>query len=99
MFNKTYCPLSCQVPSALRHKMLGEVALAGLEEGFIELSYVKEISMGGRDRDRDPDLVNALRRYSLDKHATAECVMAIVYGNHLSDNRTLYLLCPPILCR
>uniref|UniRef100_A0A8D9BY52 Phosphoinositide phospholipase C n=2 Tax=Cacopsylla melanoneura TaxID=428564 RepID=A0A8D9BY52_9HEMI len=87
------------IPTALRHKMLGEVSFAGLEEGFVELSYVKEVSVGGRDRDRDPDLVNALRRYQLDKHATSECVIAIVYGNHLSDNRTLYLLCPPILCR
>jgi phosphatidylinositol phospholipase C epsilon len=70
-----------------------------LEEGFLELSIVKEVVLGARDRDRDPDLANTLRRYSLDNHPTSATCLALVYGTNLSDNRVLYLLSPPALCR
>ncbi|XP_046989883.1 1-phosphatidylinositol 4,5-bisphosphate phosphodiesterase epsilon-1-like [Schistocerca americana] len=70
-----------------------------LEEGYLDLACVKEISQGGRDRDRDPDLLTACRRYGLDKFATRDCVLALVYGANLSDNRVLFLLCPPTLCK
>ncbi|KAL1122754.1 hypothetical protein AAG570_003081, partial [Ranatra chinensis] len=70
-----------------------------LEEGYLELATVKEVVAGARERDKDPDLANTLRRYALDNHSTADVCLAIVHGVNLSDNRVLYLLCPPTLCR
>lgn len=29
----------------------------------------------------------------------SDCCLALVFGTNLSDNRVLYLLCPPQLCR
>ncbi|RZF45196.1 hypothetical protein LSTR_LSTR009967 [Laodelphax striatellus] len=91
-------PEDC-VPACLAAKWSGELASLGLEEGFLELSAIKEITLGGRDREKDPDLANTLRRFALDKHPTADCCLALVYGVNLSDNRVLFLLCPPTLCR
>ncbi|XP_073996296.1 uncharacterized protein isoform X2 [Rhodnius prolixus] len=70
-----------------------------LEEGFLELAYVKEIALGPRDRERDPDLANILRRYVLDAYPASDVCLALVYGTNLSDNRVLFLLSPPTLCR
>lgn len=78
--------------------MGGDVAQPGLEEGFLELSAVKEITLGARDKDRDLDLANTLRRFNINRQTTDKCCLAIVYGANLSDNRVLFLLWPPILC-
>ncbi|XP_046688497.1 uncharacterized protein LOC124374291 isoform X3 [Homalodisca vitripennis] len=78
--------------------MGGEVASPGLEEGFLELSAVKEITLGARDKDRDLDLTNTLRRFNINRQPIDKCCLAIVYGANLSDNRVLFLLCPPSLC-
>lgn len=66
---------------------------------FLDLSSVKEISYGGRERDRDPDLASALKRFGLEKYTNLECCLTLVYGTNLSDNRVLFLLLPPRLCR
>lgn len=76
-----------------------EMASVSLEEGYLDLAAVKEIAMGGRDRDKELDLSTVLRRYGLERFQPAECCLALVYGTNLSDNRVLFLLCPPILCR
>lgn len=78
--------------------MGGEIAGSGLDDGFVELSAVKEITLGARDRDRDLDLTNTLRRFNLNRHPIDRCCLAIVYGANLSDNRVLFLLWPPTLC-
>ncbi|XP_067003645.2 1-phosphatidylinositol 4,5-bisphosphate phosphodiesterase epsilon-1 isoform X2 [Anabrus simplex] len=77
----------------------GESAGTALEEGYLDLAAVKEIALGGRDREKDPDLVTACKRYGLDRFPCSECCLALVYGANLSDNRILFLLCPPTLCR
>nr|CAD7572888.1 unnamed protein product [Timema californicum] len=89
------------VAPALSAKLAGggEAAWVTLEEGYLDLAVVKEIVVGSRDREKDPDLATACRRYGLDKFPTAECCLALVYGSNLSDNRVLFLLCPPNLCR
>jgi len=76
-----------------------EPAGVALEEGYLDLAVVKEIVLGGRDRDKDPDLATACRRYGLDRYTGSECCLSLVYGVNLSDNRVLFLLCPPTLCR
>jgi hypothetical protein len=76
-----------------------EPAGVALEEGYLDLAVVKEIVLGGRDRDKDPDLATACRRYGLDRFTGSECCLSLVFGVNLSDNRVLFLLCPPTLCR
>ncbi|KAJ8884100.1 hypothetical protein PR048_015957 [Dryococelus australis] len=77
----------------------GEPAWVALEEGYLDLTVVKEIVMGGKDREKDPDLLTACRRYGLERFSTTDCCLALVYGANLSDNRVLFLLFPPSLCR
>jgi phosphatidylinositol phospholipase C epsilon len=77
----------------------GESAGVALEEGYLDLTIVKEIVLGVRDRDKDLDLTSVCRRYGLDRFSSSECCLSLVYGVNLSDNRVLFLLCPPTLCR
>lgn len=84
---------------AMKLSAPGESAGVALEEGYLDLAIVKEIVLGGRDRDKDPDLATACRRYGLDRFTGSECCLSLVYGVNLSDNRVLFLLCPPTLCR
>lgn len=77
----------------------GEVAGVALEEGYLDLVAVKEIALGVRDKDKEPDLTNALKRYGMERLLPQECCLALVFGTNLSDNRVLYLVCPPRLCR
>lgn len=69
---------------------------AALEEGSLDLSSVKDIMMGSRNRDNESDLLAAGRRYGLTH--TQSCV-SILYGSALNDNRELCLMCPPMLSR
>lgn len=69
---------------------------ATLDEGFLDLGIVKEITMGSRNHEYDADLLAAGRRFGL---THVECCVSILYGHSLSDNRVLCLLCPPMLCR
>ncbi|XP_065340527.1 uncharacterized protein LOC135939859 isoform X4 [Cloeon dipterum] len=77
----------------------GEVAIAGLEEGFLELTSVKEIVLGGGGKDKDPDIASTARRFGLEKFHGSENCLALVYGANLSDNRVLMFLCPPLMCK
>lgn len=73
---------------------------ASLEEGYLELYQVKDISLGSlREKEREPELAAVLKRYSLDNFQPSECCLAILYGSNLSDNRTLFLLGPPQLTK
>lgn len=69
---------------------------AMLDEGILDLGIVKEITMGSRNHEYDAELLAAGRRFGL---THVECCVSILYGNSLSDNRVLCLLCPPMLCR
>lgn len=84
---------------AMKLSAPGESAGVALEEGYLDLAIIKEIVLGGRDRDKDPDLATACRRYGLDRFTGSDCCLSLVYGVNLSDNRVLFLLCPPTLCR
>ncbi|XP_037922568.1 1-phosphatidylinositol 4,5-bisphosphate phosphodiesterase epsilon-1-like [Hermetia illucens] len=67
-----------------------------IDEGFLDLTTVKEITMGSRNHEYDADLLSAGKRFGL---THVECCVSILYGTSLSDNRVLCLLCPPMLCR
>lgn len=67
-----------------------------LDEGCLDLTIVKEITIGSRHPEYDAELLATGRRYGL---GHLECCISILYGHSLNDNRILCLLCSPMLCR
>lgn len=67
-----------------------------IDEGFLDLTTAKEVTMGSRNHEYDADLLAAGKRFGL---THIECCVSILYGNSISDNRIICLLCPPMLCR
>lgn len=67
-----------------------------IDEGFLDLTIAKEVTMGSRNHEYDADLLAAGKRFGL---THIECCVSILYGNSISDNRIICLLCPPMLCR
>jgi hypothetical protein len=76
-----------------------EVAVAGLEEGYLDLDSVKDVILGADIKDRDPEVAIVARRYGLDKFSGLENSLAIIYGANLSDNRIFMILSPPHMCK
>ncbi|XKL64543.1 hypothetical protein PGB90_004629 [Kerria lacca] len=72
-----------------------EIASVGFEEGFIDLSYVKELYSGAKDKEKEVDLMTILKRYALDGSSPSECCLALLFGANVSDNRMFNLLFPP----
>lgn len=77
------------------NKPFGEVTSVGLEEGFLDLSYVKELYAGAKDKEREVELVTMWKRYGFEANMINECCLALLFGANVSDNRMLYLLFPP----
>jgi hypothetical protein len=75
--------------------------LLGLQEGYLELSTVRDIFIGGavgRDRVK-ADGAAILRKYSLNNYSISECCLGLVYGTNTSENRIFYILAPPRILR
>ncbi|KAL3280170.1 hypothetical protein HHI36_017670 [Cryptolaemus montrouzieri] len=70
-----------------------------LDEGFLDLVSVKELMLGGRDLEKDQELAAVARRYGLTHEQGNECALTILHGSNISDNRLLYIVCPPAVCR
>lgn len=73
-----------------------ETQNATLDEGYLDLGIVKEITMGSRSHEYDAELLAAGKRFGL---THVECCVSILYGHTLNDNRVLCIMCPPMLCR
>lgn len=73
-----------------------EIQCQNLEEGMLDLGTVKDITMGSRNHEYDPDILSAGKRYGL---THVECCVSLLYGSTASENRILCILCPPMLCR
>lgn len=67
-----------------------------IDDGYLDLTIAKAVTMGSRNHEYDADLLAAGKRFGL---THIECCVTILYGNSLSDNRILCLMCPPMLCR
>ena len=67
-----------------------------LEEGYLDLSSVKEVMIGCCDRDRETDLRSICKRYGL---SGSDSCIGLMYGSSLPDNRLIFLLCPPALSK
>lgn len=76
------------------NKPFGEITSVGLEEGFLDLSCVKEIYSGAKDKEKEVELMATLKRYGFDSNAMNESCLALLFGANVSDNRMLYLLFP-----
>ncbi|XP_051171647.1 1-phosphatidylinositol 4,5-bisphosphate phosphodiesterase epsilon-1-like isoform X1 [Leptopilina boulardi] len=73
-----------------------DCAFVSLEEGYIDLACVKEVMIGCCDRDRDQELRGICKRYGL---PGSDSCIGLMYGSSLSDNRLIFLLCPPALSK
>ena len=85
------------VPASLVARYTGQqpdCASVSLEEGCLDLSSVKEVTIGCCDRDRDADLRGICKRYGL---PGSDSCIGLMYGSNLSDNRLIFLLGPPAL--
>ena len=70
-----------------------EASMIGLEEGFIDLMYLKDIVVG----QCNADLGLIARRHSLPDYILAEsnnCSIKLLFGVNLSDNRTTDFIAP-----
>ncbi|XP_076673578.1 1-phosphatidylinositol 4,5-bisphosphate phosphodiesterase epsilon-1 isoform X1 [Andrena cerasifolii] len=73
-----------------------ECSSVTLDEGFLDLSSVKEVMIGCCDRDREADLRSICKRYGL---PGSDSCIGLMYGSSLPDNRLIFLLCPPALSK
>ncbi|KAK9721923.1 Phosphoinositide-specific phospholipase C, efhand-like [Popillia japonica] len=102
-FNLSFNPEETLAPGLLTKLALqasGDQSTgATLDDGFLDLFAVKEVHLGGKDAEKDLELAAVARRYGLNHCAGSECGLSILYGYGLSDNRLLYIVCPPAICR
>lgn len=103
-FNLSFNPedtLASGLLTKLASQAAAEQTTSGttLDEGFLDLMVVKELHLGGRDVEKDSELASVARRYSLSHEPGNECALTILYGYGISDNRLLYIVCPPAVCR
>lgn len=88
------------VPAGLLSKYAAQqqadCASVTLEEGYLNLSSVKEVMIGCCDRDRETELRSICKRYGL---SGSDSCIGLMYGSSLPDNRLIFLLCPPALSK
>lgn len=65
-----------------------------LEEGYLDLNAVKEISIGCYDKEKETELRGICKKYGL---AGCDSCIGLMYGSSLSDNRIIFFLGPPTL--
>ncbi|XP_028982288.1 1-phosphatidylinositol 4,5-bisphosphate phosphodiesterase epsilon-1 [Diachasma alloeum] len=73
-----------------------DCASVSLEEGYLDLSSVKEVTIGCCDKDREIELRGICKRYGL---PGSDSCIGLMYGSNLSDNRLIFLLGPPTLSK
>ncbi|XP_015590026.1 1-phosphatidylinositol 4,5-bisphosphate phosphodiesterase epsilon-1 isoform X2 [Cephus cinctus] len=87
------------VPAGLVAKYASQqsdCAAVTLEDGYLDLSSVKEVMIGCCERDREADLRMICKRYGL---PGSDSCIGMMYGTSISDNRLIFLLCPPALSK
>ncbi|XP_063888080.1 1-phosphatidylinositol 4,5-bisphosphate phosphodiesterase epsilon-1-like isoform X4 [Scylla paramamosain] len=65
------------------------------EEGFIQVSCLKEVEPGVRDA----NFGTVARRYLLEASQPQEHCVTLIYGPNLADNRIMVLVAPPSVAR
>ncbi|XP_022238999.1 1-phosphatidylinositol 4,5-bisphosphate phosphodiesterase epsilon-1-like [Limulus polyphemus] len=72
-----------------------DVIFNGLEEGYLELSHVKKITLG----QRSTDWTAISRRHGLDDLPGDNCCLRLTFGMGLSDNRVVEFIAPALTLR
>ncbi|KAG7298450.1 hypothetical protein JYU34_018078 [Plutella xylostella] len=78
-----------------------EAGIVG-EEGFIDLQCVKDMRLGGKllDSREIQELLACAKKHGLDAQGPDGAnIISLVYGNTLSDNRTVHFMFPTYLYR
>lgn len=73
-----------------------EPQISTIDEGYLDLTVAKEVTMGSRNHEYDAELLAAGKKFGL---THIECCVTILYGSSINDNRIICLMCPPMLCR
>ncbi|RWS03101.1 1-phosphatidylinositol-4:5-bisphosphate phosphodiesterase epsilon-1-like protein, partial [Dinothrombium tinctorium] len=82
------------LPSIIMKHECKEAAVTGLDEGYVDLLYVKEVYY----RNANVDYSVICRRYGLQASEMEDrCFVSLLYGTNLSDNRTVQFIMPRIL--
>lgn len=68
----------------------GILVCDNLEEGFIDLSIVKEVSLGREGT----DLTVICKRHGLEELSQSQNWISILYGTNLADNHWLHFVAP-----
>ncbi|CAH1784522.1 unnamed protein product, partial [Owenia fusiformis] len=68
----------------------GEQVTDNLEEGFVDISIIKEIRLG----QTVIDLATITKRYNLEDVSHERNCISILYGSNVSDNRSLHFALP-----
>lgn len=69
-----------------------------LDEGFLDLLHVKDVALGVRDIEKEVEISMVARRFGI-FWGSEPCCLSLMFGYSLNDNRILYMLLPPVLCR
>lgn len=73
-----------------------DIVFNGLEEGYLELQYIKEIRLG----EAAVDLATTVsRRHGLEEMDADSCCIKLIFGACLSDNRSVEFIAPPIVAQ
>lgn len=70
----------------------GELVDDGLEEGYIDLSVIKDVTLG----DESCDLSSVSRRHAIDVSNGKNCI-CLHYGTNIAENKVLYFVAPSLM--
>ncbi|KAK7070496.1 hypothetical protein SK128_019554 [Halocaridina rubra] len=79
----------------LKYSVSPELMGGSPEEGFVEISCLKEVDTGFRDTNYSA----VCRRYLLEDPLNPENCVTLVFGANLADNRLMVLVAPPSVAK
>ncbi|XP_064077346.1 1-phosphatidylinositol 4,5-bisphosphate phosphodiesterase epsilon-1-like isoform X2 [Macrobrachium nipponense] len=80
----------------LKYSVSPELSGGSPEEGFVEISCLKEVELGFRETNY---IAAVARRYLLENPVSLESCVSLVYGANLADNRLMVLVAPPSVAK
>ncbi|CAL4059438.1 unnamed protein product, partial [Meganyctiphanes norvegica] len=79
----------------LKYSMSPELSGGTLEEGFVQITCIKDVEQGCRDA----NATSLARRYFVENYISSEHCVTLVYGATLADNRLMVLVAPPAVAK
>lgn len=82
------------IPSVFMKHESKEPCFPGLEDGFLDLLYVKSVFIGQNNVDQ----ATVCRRFGLKPSMLdSKCFISLLYGTNLSDNRLIHFIMPKMV--